>query len=120
MTNKMTQKNAITYVLTNCDMPTDVRNKLSDILASLERKSSGSVNRKPTATQIANEGHKQTILNSMKRDTLYTITEMTKEFDFGVDMSVNKCSAIVKQMVQSNLIERVEDKRKAYFRLINQ
>lgn len=114
---KITYVSALASVIPTVE-DNEIRAKLESLKSSLERKSVSSGNRKPTATQIANEGHKQTILNSMERGRLYTITEMTKEFNFSAEVSVNKCSAIIKQMVQSNLIERVEDKRKAYFRLI--
>lgn len=114
---KMTQKMAIAYVIDNCDVPVEVLEKLEAMKATLERKSAATGNRKPTATQVANEGHKQVILDSMDPDRLYTITEMTKEFDFGTEVSVNKCSALIRQLVQAGAVERVEDKRKAYFKL---
>ena len=116
---KMTQRNAIAFVLENCEMPTDVREKIESIKTSLDKKATkSSADRKPTATQIANTKYKEVILNSMEPTRLYTITEMVKEFDFGEELTNQRVSAIVRQLKESALVERIEDKRKAYFRLV--
>lgn len=116
---KMTQKKAIAYVIKNFGdkMPKDVVDKLTDIRTSLEKKSVSKGDRKPTATQKANILHKETILNSMEEDRLYTISEMLKEFPFSEELTSQRVSALVKQLKDDNLIIRVEDKRKAYFKL---
>ena len=48
---KMTNRKALDYVLENCDLPSDVSEKLSAMLVALDKKSGGT--RKPTANQIA-------------------------------------------------------------------
>lgn len=115
MATKMTQKNAIAYVLDNCTVPKDVREKLVSMKASLEKKSNKSGERKPTKTQIANEGHKAVILANMEHGRLYTITEIAKEMPFTEELSTQRVSAIVKQMKDAGSILRTEEKRKAYF-----
>lgn len=117
MTNKMTQKNAIAYVIDNCTLPADVKEKLVSMKASLEKKSAKSGERKPTKTQIANEGFKQVILSNMEKDRLYTISEITKEMPFGEELSTQRVSAIVKQLKDNGSVIRTEEKRKAYFSL---
>lgn len=76
--------------------------------------------KKPTANQIANEGIKQVILDNMTENRLYTITEMCKEFPECAELSNQRMSAILKQMVEAEnpVIEKIVDKRKTYFRLL--
>ena len=117
MAIKMTQKNAIAYVLENCSIPKDVEDKLVSMKAQLEKKNSKSGERKPTKTQIANKGFKEIILANMEHGRLYTITEITKEMPFGEELSTQRVSAIVRQLKESGSVVRTEEKRKAYFSL---
>ena len=72
--------------------------------------------KKPTAQQTANEGIKTAILEGMKPNRLYTITEIQKEIPECAELSNQRVSALIRQMV-GNEIVRTEDKRKAYFSL---
>lgn len=114
---KMTQKNAIAYVIENCEIPADVKEKLVSIHVSLEKKASHKSN-KPTKTQVANEGFKNVILENMEHDRLYTITELVKEMPFGEELSNQRVSAIVRQLKEAGKVERIEEKRKAYFKVV--
>ena len=114
---KMTQKVALNYVVANCELPTEVREKIESMIASLEKKSAKSGERKPTKTQIANEGFKEVILANMESGRLYTITELTKEMPFGEELSTQRVSALVRQLKDCGAVVRTEEKRKAYFSL---
>ena len=81
----------------------------------LNRKNS--TEKKPTATQVANEALKQEIVECMERDRLYTISEMIKEFPCCADLSTPKVSAIIRLLKDEGIVVRTEDKRKAYFSL---
>ena len=70
--------------------------------------------KKPTAQQMANEGIKQAILDGMEHGRLYTITDLQKSIPECAELSNQRVSALVRQMVGLT-IDRVEDKRKAYF-----
>ena len=74
--------------------------------------------KKPTAQQTANEGVKQAILNGMEVNRLYTITELIKEIPECAEMTNQRVSALVRQLVDSGAVKRTEDKRKAYFSLV--
>ena len=76
-----------------------------------------SAEKKPTAVQIANEGIKSAILEGMEPNRLYTITELIKEIPECADMTNQRVSALVRQLKDDGKVERVEEKRKAYFRL---
>lgn len=72
--------------------------------------------KKPTAQQVANEGLKSVILNVLTENGgLMTITDIQKSSAELADLSNQRISAIVRQMVGIT-VERVEDKRKAYFK----
>ena len=76
-----------------------------------------SAEKKPTAVQVANEGIKSAILEGMEPNRLYTITELIKEIPECADMTNQRVSALVRQLKDDGKVERVEEKRKAYFRL---
>lgn len=77
-----------------------------------------SADKKPTAQQTANEAVKTAIVNGMEVNRLYTITELTKEIPACADMTNQRVSALVRQLVDAGLVKRTEDKRKAYFSLV--
>ena len=113
---KMTNVKALEYVLTNCsNLPEDVKAKVEAMKASFEKKAS--VDRKPTPIQQENMGYKQEILNLLADGNQYTITDIMKGIPALSDLSNQRVSAIVRQMTLSGEVVRVEDKRKAYFKL---
>ena len=73
--------------------------------------------KKPTATQVANDGIKSAILNGMEEGKLYTITDLIKSIPEIADLTNQKVSALVRQLIPE-YIEKTEDKRKSYFRLV--
>lgn len=117
MTNKMTNRKAIGYVLENCEIPEDVREKLESIAASLEKKSSPA-NRKPTAKQIENAGFKDTILAFMREDPnrLFTCTELGKCVPCLEGMQSQRISALVNSLKADELVIKVVDKGRSYFK----
>lgn len=111
-TNKMTNTKALAYVLENCAIPDDVMTKLISMKSQLDKKSSAE--RKPTATQIANEGIKADILAALS-DTGITVTELQKSSDALAEYSNQRLSALLRQMVEAGKAVRCEIKGKAYF-----
>lgn len=71
-----------------------------------------------TAQQAASWGVMQAILDFMEPEKLYTITDILTGCPACMDMTNLRVSALVRQMIPKN-IERIEEKRKAYFRVIN-
>ena len=118
MTNtKMTNKVALQYVLANCELPADVKEKVEKMLVQVEKKNSSKPEGKLTPTQIANEGIKAEILDFMAStpNTLYTISEMLKKVPACADLTNQRVSALVRQLVAEGAVKRIEEKRKAYF-----
>lgn len=87
-------------------------------LELLDRKNT--VDKKPTKTQQENEVIKSSVLSAMEANRLYSISEMLKEFPACKDMSNQKLSSLVRQMVLDKQVERIEDKRKAFFRKVSE
>lgn len=93
----------------------DVAGFLNHELELLDRKNT--VDKKPTATQVANEGIKADIkafLDAHKGEK-FTVSALMKSVPSIADASNQKVSSLVRQMVLDGQADRIEDKRKAYF-----
>ena len=93
----------------------DVAGFLNHELELLDRKNT--VDKKPTATQVANEGIKADIkafLDAHKGEK-FTVSALMKSVASIADASNQKVSSLVRQMVLDGQADRIEDKRKAYF-----
>ena len=113
MTDKMTNSKALAFVLGMEGIPSDVREKLVNIKASIDKKNSAE--RKPTATQTENVGLKVAILEGMESGKAYTIGDLMKEIPALADLTNQRVSALVRQLKDEGLVTREEVKRKAYF-----
>ena len=113
MTNKMTYVKALEIAMKAVEDNKEVTEKLKALKKSISKKNSAE--RKPTATQKANEEYKKAILSFMEVGKKYTISELMKEVVELADLSNQRVSALVRQLKDSGLVERTEEKRKAYF-----
>lgn len=109
---KMTNSKALAHVLT-LELPADVREKIVNIKASIDKKNSAE--RKPTATQTENVGLKKAILIGMADGKAYTIGDLMKSVPELADLTNQRVSALVRQLKDEGLVTREEIKRKAYF-----
>ena len=112
MTKKMTIAEKYEAVL---EMASGV---LSDELVEFlkERKEKAvakNATRKPTKEQVANEGYKDIILNSMESGSAYTVSEIMKFFE--VELTNQKVSALLRQLRLDGKVTRNESKGKTYF-----
>ena len=115
MTNKMTYVKALEIAMESESVKAnaEVMEKLKALKASISKKNSAE--RKPTATQKANESYKTAILDFMEVGKKYTITDLMKSVVELADLSNQRVSALVRQLKDDGLVKRVEEKRKAYF-----
>ena len=75
--------------------------------------------KKPTAQQVANEGLKEIILNVLTENGgLMTITDIQKSAEELSELSNQRISALLRQLKDDGKVDRVEDKRKAYFKAV--
>ena len=80
----------------------------------LERKSSNSGQ---TKTQKENEILKEKIVETLKElNKFSTITEIQKANKELIDLNNQKMTVLLTQLVNANIVERVVDKKKAYFK----
>lgn len=77
-----------------------------------------SAEKKPTAQQVANAGIVTAIIEGMEPNRLYTVTEVIKSIPQCADLTNQRVSALLRQLVEAGKVKRTEDKRKAYFQVV--
>ena len=77
-----------------------------------------SAEKKPTAQQVANAGITTAIIEGMEPNRLYTVTEVIKSIPACADLTNQRVSALLRQLVEAGKVKRTEDKRKAYFQVV--
>ena len=118
MTNtaKMTNRKALAYVVDNCDLPADVAEKLSAMIAALDKKSTAE--RKPTAKQTENEVVRHALvefINENAEGDGFTVSDLLKSCPIVTDKSNQYVSAILRQAVLAGEISKGTVKRRTYF-----
>ena len=106
---KMTYVNAIENAI-NGNLTEETIEKLTALKAQLVKRASGE--RKPTKAQKENEGVKSEILAVLTSEG-----KQCKEISEAVGISGQKCSALLRQLIDTNQVEKYEDKRVTYFRI---
>jgi hypothetical protein len=113
---KMTNVVALTFVLDNCSLPTEVADKIKAIKTSYEKKSAS---RKPTKTQIENESIKDDILTALgKLGRKASIAEIKAQMDSLKDLTPQKMSSMLGQLNGAGFVDKVTEKSKTYFFLV--
>ena len=120
MTNKkMTNAMALEIALevmkeTDAEKYAEVIEKLDKMLVQVNKKSSA--NRKPTATQLENEGLKEKIVEYLvNTGNRLTVSEMMKEIEGLKELSNQRVTSLVTFLYKEGKIDREVEKRKAYF-----
>ena len=91
--------------------------KLTKMKEQFEKKNnSGTGSKKPTKIQIENEKIKVQILEVMTSEPK-AIKELQAENESLAEYTNQKLSALLKQLVSENKVERVEEKRVAKFKI---
>lgn len=110
---KITQKNAITFVLENYDLPTEYAEKFNQMLDALEKRKSAP--RAPSADVVANQKLREAILKAMEPQKRYTVGELKDAVPELAECSIHKVSALLTPLKNSGAVVREEVKRKPYF-----
>lgn len=112
---KMTYVSAIDYVLTNCEIPAEVAEKLS---ALREANAKRSAEHKPTKNQIENAAIKTNLMIAMYSFAKFvTIDDIRTKEEFA-GMSTQKLSALLSQLMKEGKIVREEFHHKPHFRAV--
>ena len=114
---KMTYATALDMVLAIDEVKAndELTEKLIALKESVSKKSTSKSN-KPNAKQRANEEIKEKIMEILFAEPtrLFTISEICKSYT-DEELSNQKVSSLVRQLVAEDKVKRTEDKRKAYF-----
>lgn len=109
---KMTKKQYFGVLLEIVKGNEDLESFINHEIELLEKKASSSTK---TKNQVENESIKVEILNALNEfGKGVTVTELMNK----VAYSNQKLSALLKQLVEENKVERIEDKRKVFFKAI--
>ena len=114
---KMTYATALDMVLAIDEVKAndELAEKLTALKESVSKKSTSKSN-KPNAKQRANEEIKEKIMEILFAEPtrLFTISEICKLYT-DEELSNQKVSSLIRQLVAEDKVKRTEDKRKAYF-----
>ena len=115
MTNAMALEIAIEVMKeTDAEKYAEVIEKLDKMLVQVNKKSSA--NRKPTATQLENEGLREKIVEYLKNTgKRLTVSEMMKEIEGLEELSNQRVTSLATFLYKEGKIDREVEKRKAYF-----
>ena len=109
----MTKKEMFGEILKRVSDNTEMVEFLNHEIELLERKASKSTQ---TKTQKENEGIKEIILNALTEiGKPVTITELQNANTELAEFSNQKISALLKQLVDSQVVDKMIDKKKSYF-----
>lgn len=108
---KMTYVSALEIAINAVSDNTEVVEKLKALKEQIQKKNSAE--RKPTKTQQENEVLKNEIVGFLTERR--TATEVADKFG----VSVNKATAMLTSLKQSERISRVVEKRKAYYIVVD-
>ena len=115
-TTKMTKRDYFTAILTKYPLTDDEKAFVEHELELLTKKNSA--DKKPTAQQMANDGIKTAIAEGMTANRLYTVTELIKEIPECAELTNQRVSALLRQMIADGTVVKTVDKRKSYFQLV--
>ena len=82
----------------------------------LDKKNSGE--KKLTIQQVANEGIKDAIVEGMEENRLYTVTELIKEITECNELTNQRVSALLRQLISEGKVVKTVGKRKSYSQLV--
>lgn len=117
MTKKMTKKEMFAKMLEKYAFTEEERTFIKHEIFLLEKKSSGE--RKMTKTQEANVGIKKVIMEVLtESETALTVTEIIKSHTELAELSNQKVSALITQLVTEKRVEKIVEKRKSYFKAV--
>jgi hypothetical protein len=115
-TKKMTKAQMFAQIKANYPLTADEVKFIDHELELLSKKNSAE--KKPTAQQMANAGIATAIVEGMEPNRLYTVTEIIKSIPECADLTNQRVSALLRQLVDGGKVKRTEDKRKAYFQVV--
>ena len=117
---KMTNVKALAYVLENCTLPDEIKEKVENIHASYVKKSATSADRKPTERQIENANIGEAIVEWLKtQDKAYAVAELLKECPACADVpTTQRLTPIMAKLEEAGKVAKSVEKRRNYYRAV--
>ena len=119
---KFTKRNALTTLLALSAVQADDRlvKYCENEIALLDKKNGTA--KKPTEKQTQNEGYKTDIVSYLSsvapaHKSIAEIWAGTASLSENAEMTGQRISALLTQLIKAGSVERVEEKRKAYFKV---
>lgn len=115
---KVTNKSALIYAIENCpDAPAEVVAKWEKMVEQLDKKNAAP--RKLTAQQEKNEDIKVVITNFLAENEGegFTVSDLLKAIPEIEGDSNQHISALLRQLVLANAVEKYSEKRRTYFKI---
>ena len=120
-TKKLTQKDYFS-MLRELAVANDRTDLVEFIDGRVELLNKKATSKAPTKNQIANENLKNVIVSALaeiaRPATISEIQNANTELSVESGISNQKISALLTQLIKSNVVVRTEDKKKAYFSLV--
>ena len=118
MTDKMTNKKALTYAIENCDLPAEVKAKFEKMVEQLDKKSG--TERKPTARQTENAVIRERLVefidsNYVEGSDGFTVSDLLKVCPAVEGDSNQHVSSLLRQAIQAGEVSKGSVKRRTYF-----
>lgn len=110
---KMTNSKALEFVLANCEMTDEVREKITNIKASIDKKNSSKSN-KPSARQLENANLTKVIYDTIKGCEPMTVSDIIKNVPQLSGLSTQR----VRPMLKSELFSNETVKGKSLYKAI--
>jgi hypothetical protein len=114
---KITNKAALIYAIENCpDAPAEIRSKWEKMVEQLDKKNASP--RKLTAQQEKNEELKAIIADFLadNEGDGFTVSDLLKAIPEIEGDSNQHISALLRQLVLADKVEKYSEKRRTYFR----
>lgn len=117
ITKAMAFSAIIDFFAANPTVEIDNRAEIVDILnKEIYNLAKRKATSKPSKTQTENDGYKTAILTFLTNyGGRYTVSEFQTAVDKLAELSNQRVSAILRQMKETGVISRIEEKKKAYF-----
>lgn len=111
--NKMTNAKALSYIMENCDLPQEIREKVENMIVSLNRKSAKKLSANSEERALFVE-----VLDILKAHDKMTVSEIFRAIHNEAIESTQKVTSIVNKLKDMSCVARVEEKNRPFYKFV--
>lgn len=112
--NKMTNAKALSYIMDNCDLPQEIREKVENMIASLNRKSVKKLSANNEERVLFVE-----VLDILKAHDKMTVSEIFRAMNSEAVESTQKVTGLLGKLSEMGCVARVEEKSRPFYKFAN-